>query len=88
MADRRLDYINGITIYTYKKIARFAFGEDHVLKLKKNVTTFTYDVFLVKNFEGEEISEESINWFIEFWGNRLPIFLDGIQVYRTDLDDN
>ncbi len=67
-------YINGITIYNYKKIVDFVFG-DHYDKIVDNQETMTFDIYLYRTVDGDEIKEATLKWFKEYWGPRLPIYI-------------
>lgn len=68
-AKRKVNYIDGITPNTARKIAEEKFREKFY-SLKVNDKEFTYDVFLL-----EGVSKELIKDFKEFWGGNWRIFI-------------
>ena len=64
-----LNYINGMSIWNAKKVARFTFAEAY-FNMEKNVENRTYDLYLTADAE-----EDIINYYKEFWGKQYRIYI-------------
>lgn len=78
--NKEFTYIDGVTIAICRRVCKFAFNKERVLKVEANQEELTYDIYLKKYINGgEEVDPESIEYFNEFWGNRFRIFIISIE---------
>jgi len=66
---KKFTSIGGITIYVWRKIAKFAFGKKNVFAVRANYEEQQFDIYITN---AEEI-QERIDYFKEFWGPQLNI---------------
>lgn len=63
----KINYINGITLATWRKIAAYAFMEWFVYA--KFSPSYTIDIYIKEGFD-----EEAISYFKSFWGGSVTIY--------------
>lgn len=66
--EKKFNYIKGLTIYNAKALCSFAFG-DFFVKIKKNFSDRTYDIYLHKG-----IPKERLQHFTDHWGDRFKFY--------------
>lgn len=67
---KEFHYVNGLTIHTARRMAKFHFGEDLIFKITKNSKEKTFDIYLL-----EGVDETKVKDFSRFWGKNLRIFV-------------
>ena len=72
---KEFNYIDGITIATCRRICRYAFGKERLFKVEKNFQEYTYDIYLRKLVQNDEVDKDTLEYFQEFWGNRWRVFI-------------
>lgn len=72
---KKLYYIDGVTIAIAKKICKFFF-EDSFDRAEKNEKEKTYDIFLIKPKDEDELNDlkDDIEYFLDFWGNQYKFY--------------
>ena len=75
----KFNYIDGVTIAICRRLVKYAFGKDRVLKVEKNLGNMSYDIYLKKTIDNEEVDSEIVDYFKEYWGRGFDIFIVDIK---------